>query len=101
MSMGQLSPLGGGKTVAASGTAEKIAATATKVLFVVFRAKTGNTNNVYLGDSNVDKTTSPQLTLTAGQTLTVNAPTGFHIDLTEWYVDADTNGEGVDFLTFG
>lgn len=101
MSMGQLSPLGGSKTVTTSGTAEKVTATATKVLFVIFQAKEDNTNNAYIGDSSVDKTTSPQLTLTAGQTLTVNAPTGFHIDLTEWYVDVDTDGEGINYLSFG
>lgn len=94
-----LSPTGGAKTVATPGTAVAMVAAETRAMQVVFQAKEANTGNVYVGDSNVDKTTSPQVTLGAGESLTVEAPyPGMYIDLNEWFVDADTATEGVDFL---
>lgn len=93
-----LSPVGGAKTVTAAGTAEKIVATSTLTVAVVLQAKEGNAAAVYIGDSSVDKTTSPQMSLDAGETLALEVPIGFQIDLSEWYVDADTNDDGIDFL---
>lgn len=94
----KLSPVGGAKTVTTAGTAEAIVASETRAIQVVFMAKAANTNPIFLGDSNVDKDTSPQIALAAGASLSLQAPAHMYIDLSEWYVDATTNGEGVDFV---
>ena len=97
----KLAPTGGLKTVTASGTAEAIVASETRVLSVVFQAMSGNTNPVYIGDSSVNKTTSPQVALEAKESLSIIASDvsgGAWLDLNEFYVDADTNGEGVSYL---
>lgn len=93
-----VSPTGGSKTVAATGTAEALVATTTKRTMLFVRAKTANTNKVYFGDSTVDKTTSQQVVLAAGESVSVAAPAGACIDIGQFYIDVDTNGEGVDFL---
>ena len=64
---------------------------------VTLRAKKGNTNDVYIGDASVANSYPD---LDANQTVTFEAPIvgGSHsgIDLREVWVDADTDGEGVD-----
>lgn len=93
----KLSPVGGTKTVTTSGTGVALAATVSvKMLYV--RAKSTNTGNIYFGDSAVDVTTSKQIILTALQSVTIDAPLGNKIDVSEFFIDADVNGEGVDFL---
>lgn len=85
------------KTVTTAGTAERISATSILVSTVTFRAIKGNTNDVYIGDSSVANTYPD---LDANQTITFEAPTIAGnvegIDLKNVWVDADTNGEGVD-----
>jgi hypothetical protein len=78
------------KTVTTSGTAEALAA-ARVVYGVTIVAKTGNSNQIYIGGSDV--TTSTNDGLDAGDTLEIPGP----LDLGDIYLDADTNGEGVDF----
>jgi hypothetical protein len=98
--MATLSPTGGQKTVSASGTAEPLSATSLRVAWLCVRALASNTNDVYFGDSNVDYSTSPQVVLDAGDEIKID-PKEFgrtHIDLNEFYIDVDTNGEGVSFL---
>jgi hypothetical protein len=93
----KLSPVGGTKTVTTSGTGVALAATVSvKMLYV--RAKSTNTGNIYFGDSAVDVTTSKQIILTALQSVTIDTPLGNKIDVSEFFIDADVNGEGVDFL---
>jgi hypothetical protein len=85
----------GEKTVTTSGTAEALGASlAIKSIYI--RAKTANTGNVYVGDSNVDKTTSQQIILNAGSAVSMDIANRASI-----YIDADVNLEGVDYLCFG
>lgn len=98
-SIGQhLRPTGASKTVSATGTAVALVATSTPVYMLYVRAKTGNTQNIYLGDSAVDKTTSQQVILAAGDAITITPPHGNRIYMNDFYIDADVNGEGVDIL---
>jgi len=93
-----VSPNGGSKTVSTAGTGEKLVASSTIVTGVIIQAKEANTNPVFVGDSGVDNTTSPQITLDAGESVSIFPGEGFDLDLAEFYVDVTTNGEGVDFL---
>jgi len=80
------------KTVSATGEAEALAA-AQRVKSLTVIAKTGNTNNVYVGGSDVATTTNDGLA--PGDALDI--PAINWIDLADVYIDVDTNGEGVDF----
>ena len=81
----------GQKTVTTAGTAEVLGATTT-IQGVIIKALSTNTNSVYVGDSSVDSTN--------GYVLRRGASVAFDIDnLDDVYVDVDTNGEGVSFLT--
>jgi hypothetical protein len=83
---------GGTKAVTTSGTALALGTTlATKSIYI--RAKLANTGNVYVGDSAVDATTSQQIVLAAGDSVTIDIA-----DRATVYVDAAVNGEGVDYL---
>ena len=95
-----LSPVGGQKTVTTPGTAVPVVATETRCIQVVFQAMKTNTNDIYIGDLSVDYVTSQQVVLDAGESLSVlsSVEDGLYVDLNEWYVDADTAGEGVTFV---
>ena len=83
---------GGTKAVTTSGTGLALGATlATKSIYI--RAKLANTGNVYVGDSAVDASTSQQIVLAAGDSVTIDIA-----DRATVYVDAAVNGEGVDYL---
>ena len=83
---------GGEKTIATGGTGEALGgALSTKSIYI--RAKLANTNPVFVGDSGVDKTTSQQIVLYAGEDETIDIA-----DRATVYVDVTTNGEGVDYL---
>lgn len=97
----KVSPVGGSKIVAASGTAEPIVAASTNALSLYVRAKNANTGNIYFGDSSVDETSDQQVILSAGQSVSVDAPPGYRLDVNEFYADVDVNGEGIDFLYVG
>jgi hypothetical protein len=85
---------GGEKTVSTSGTAEALGTTLViKSLYI--RAKAANTGYVYVGDSNVDKTTSQQLVLSAGESVSMDISNRSTV-----YIDVSVNGEGVDYLAF-
>ena len=94
----KISPTGGSKTVTTAGTAVALVASETLRTMLYVRAKSTNTGDIYLGDSAVDKTTSQQIVLDASQEITIEAPAGYCLDINEFYIDADTDGEGVDFL---
>ena len=85
------------KNVTTAGTQVRLSATSIIVSSVTIRAKKGNTNDVYIGDASVSNSYPD---LAANQTVTFEAPMvgGSHsgIDLREVWVDADTDGEGVD-----
>ena len=59
------------KNVTTAGTAERISASTILVSSVTFRAKKGNTNDIYLGDADVANTYPD---LDANQTITFEAP---------------------------
>jgi len=79
------------KTVTTSGTA--VALGTGKVKSVTVVAKVGNTGNIYVGGSDVATTTNDGLA--PGDSLEI--PADNWLDLADIYIDADTNGEGVDF----
>lgn len=85
--------IGGEMTVATSGTAVPLAGTPTPIKTVTVVAKAANTGNIYIGDSTVDKTSNKQIPLVAGDAIAIPIS-----DLATVYIDADVNGEGVDFL---
>ena len=85
------------RNVTTAGTQVRSSTTDLYVTSVTFRAKKGNTNDIYIGDSDVSNSYPD---LDANQTVTFEAPivNGHHsaINLKEIWVDADTNGEGID-----
>jgi len=94
----RLRPHGGSKTVTTSGTAVPLVAASTPVYMLYVRAKNANTGAIYFGDSAVDKTTSQQVILSAGDSVTITPPHGNRVDLVDFYIDAAINLEGVDLL---
>ncbi len=94
----KVSPVGGEETVDASGTAQPLVGVSTDAQMLFVQAKTGNTGAVYFGDSTVDKISSKQTTLLQSQAVTVSADGGYKLDINEFFIDADNNDDGVDFL---
>ncbi len=94
----KVSPVGGTKAVTTSGTAVPLVATATDAQSIFVQAKTGNTGAIYLGDSAVDKASSKQITLLQSQAVTFGQDGGYKLDVNEFYIDADNNNDGVDFV---
>jgi hypothetical protein len=81
----------GQKTVTTAGTAEVLGASAA-IQGIIIKALSTNTNNVYVGTSTVDSTN--------GYVLRRGASVAFDIDnVADVYLDVDTNGEGVSYLT--
>lgn len=83
--------LSGEKTVTATGTAEALGTGLYKAVSII--AKAANTNQVYVGGSDVATTTNDGLD--ANDSL--NLSDGRGLNLADIYIDVDTNGEGVDF----
>ena len=81
------------KTVASTGTAVALVSASQRVKSVTIIAKAANTNNIFVGGSDVDVNTNDGLA--AGDTLEI--PALNWLDLADIYIDATTNGEGVDF----
>ena len=81
------------KTVSASGTAEALSSSSQRVKSLVLVTKRGNTGQVYLGGADVASTTNDGLE--PGGSLMI--PAVNWLDLADIYIDADVNGEGVDF----
>lgn len=82
---------GGTKVVTTAGTGVVLAAS-TPSKFVVIRALLANTGTIYVGGSDVDKTTQNGVSLEAGQ-----ATVSFVDNLADIWIDATVNGEGVGF----
>jgi len=93
-----LSPVYGTQAVAVPGTAEPLVGSSTKAIAIVVFTKEGNTDEVYVGTAAVDKTSSKQMILAPGGTLSIDAPLGYTLNLANWYVDAVVAGEGVNFI---
>jgi hypothetical protein len=87
------------QNVATPGTAEPLVSSATYVLSLTIFPKVTNTDNVYIGTSAVDKTTSQQIILApGGSSVVIDAPLGYKLDLHNFYADAEVGGEGVEFM---
>ena len=80
------------KTVATAGTAVALSASQ-RVKALTIIAKASNTGQVYIGGSDVSSATNDGLD--AGETISFEAVNW--MDIADIFVDADTNGEGVDF----
>jgi hypothetical protein len=85
--------LSGSKTVAAAGTAERLVSASRRVKSVVIIAKDNNTGRVYVGGSDVASTTNRGL----GPNQSISLEGVGWLDLFDIYLNAATNGEGVDF----
>lgn len=99
----QMVPLSGRKVVASAGTAERFAATTTRVASIAVQAEDDNTGDVVIGDSAVDETqaTRKGFRLAAGESITVTAgvgPEGGQLDLYHLYLDSAINGDGVNWF---
>lgn len=79
----------GAKTVASAGTAVALAA-ATTISKVIIRANEGNSGKIYVGGSSVSSTSGAWLLPTESMELEID-------DLAEVYIDADSDGDGVQF----
>ena len=82
------------KTVTAGGTPERLVADNTSVKSCLVQALESNTGNVIIGDGSIDPATGQGIEITPLNSITLEG-----VDLYDWYVDADTNGEGVS-LTY-
>ena len=80
------------KTVTSAGTAEALA-TSQRVRSLTLVAKQGNSGRIYVGGSDVDSSTNDGL----GPGDSLEVPAENWIDLADVYIDADNDGEGVDF----
>jgi len=85
--------LSGEKTVTTAGTAEALEATFRTAKRITIRAKVANTGQVYIGGADVASTTNDGLD--ANDVLDLESDSG--LDMSDIYVDVDTDGEGVDF----
>ena len=83
------------KTVASAGTAEALVGASQRVLSLTVVAKTSNTGRVYIGGSDVTSSTNDGLE--PGDVMTISAENW--LDLNDIYIDADNDGEGVDFYS--
>jgi len=82
---------GGAKNVTAAGTAEVLAAS-TACKKVLIKASLDNTGNVFVGGSDVDKTTENGYPLDAGEVWI-----GTIDNLADIYIDVTVSGEGVSY----
>jgi len=88
--------LSGKTTVTTAGTAVVLGNMVVDGPLMV-KALLGNTNNIHVGGSDVDKTANNGLELDAGEVIIFN----YIGDLNNIWIDADTNGEGVTWLLLG
>ncbi len=81
-------------TVNAIGYPQQVRGDALRWARVVFEANVGGTS-VFLGGANVNATDKLGIELAEGETWIVE-----DVDLSEWYVDADTTGDGVSYTAW-
>ena len=91
------------KTIAASGTSERIATVGTGSGIIIIQALVGNTANVFIGgpatgDAKYSATVSSQrgIQLEPGQTITLPLR-----ETTSIWCDVAVSGEGVSFIILG
>lgn len=83
----------GAKTVTTSGSPEQLVGSSTPVKSVAIQAKHGNTGSVYLGSSGTQ-----DVELLPGESFPLAKEDGTTFDLSNIWVDVDTDGEGVNFI---
>ncbi len=88
--------LAGKTTVTAAGTGVVLGNQKVDGPLMV-KALLANTNNIYVGGDDVDKTAKNGLELDAGEVVIFN----YVGDLNNIYIDADTDGEGVSWIMLG
>lgn len=85
------------KTVTTAGTAEALSASDLWVSWFVIEFKASNSGtNVYRGDADVDST-YPKITTDRSFSWSMSRQ---NQNLKDWYIDVDTNGDGV-WVTYG
>jgi hypothetical protein len=92
--------------IPSAGSRVQILDSSEKVRWIRFTARQGNSGGVYVGDSNVSATRGRELRPPEtsngydAMTQTVYAPwqeAGGTVPMSSFYVDADTNGNDVDY----
>jgi len=95
----RISPTYGTQSVASSGTAEPLVSIATYAISLTVWPKPTNSGDIYFGSSIVNKTSSQQIILSAGGgPAVIDCPIGYKLDLHNFYVDAATSNDGVNFM---
>lgn len=85
------------KTVAATGTPEQLTSTETYARSMTVwgkkAAQTNNTSVCYIGRASGNGTQSIEIPI--GEPVVIKGPEGTKFDLSDWYIDVGTNGDGV------
>jgi len=87
-------------TVSTPGTAVRVSSTDLFVhdaTFIATRADGKNVGTVYLGTSSVDRSTDRQMPM-APDAVQPYYTEGKHINLADFYIDADNSGDGICVL---
>lgn len=95
---GQVVPINFNKTVAAAGTAVRLTTTNIMAISATIQALHSNTGRVCFGGSSVLVSTNTGTCLSADQAgplLEIGQPSGKPFDLSQIWIDAAVNGEGV------
>lgn len=82
-------------TVTTAGTAV-VLHTEQFVSAVAIRPKRDNGGIIYIGSSDVDKDSPPNDGLRPGQHLEFESQRDHKLNLADYWIDSDTNGDGVD-----
>jgi len=92
----------GTATVTTAGTAVQLSATATSITSILIQAESGNTNNIYFGDSTVDSNNGFVIAPSCELNLSGDDIRGITegMILSDMYIDADTDANAVRFLVF-
>lgn len=87
----------GVKSVTTAGTAEQLSATSIPCRLVEIQARAGNTGQIAIGASTVVATVGSE----RGIVLQPNQSASFRIEeISDLYIDASVNGEGVSYVYF-
>ena len=81
----------GTKTVTTAGTAEPLVASSTPCLSVLITAKRANAGYIYVGGITIESGRGLELPPTSGIVIAID-------DLAKLWLDASSDGDGVDFL---
>jgi hypothetical protein len=88
-------PVAGRATCETAGIAERLAIEEVRLSKVYIRAEGDNTGGVYLGDMNVSAVSGQTrgLLLSPGDRAMFDS-----VNLYEWWIDAETSGDGVELM---